>query len=280
MTETPEKPDITDTTQKPIASPATAMSSSSSSSSSTTSTSTATPTAETEPDLGKVITTLIALSPLALQTTTVTGHPDQGVFILNPWPDLNLWGKKIQPTLGGTVMETRLQMPAAALKPWSQLGTMERQLIFPSGPPDPDKIRLQYLEWGIATARGTSFYGVCDDMACVTISLLVAAGGRIPNGTRVELYGLGGKLGHAFVVVNRAPSSIPRDPSSWGDECVIVDQWYALQTGTPPVSYTSGPGRNTGYLAWLVKNGGLSMAPVSEFRTGAYSSIKMPLKYR
>ncbi|WP_157431651.1 hypothetical protein [Actinomadura hibisca] len=32
------------------------------------------------------------------------------------------------------------------------------------------------------------------------------------------------------------------DRSTWGDACVVVDQWYGLQAGVPGAFFVNGPG--------------------------------------
>jgi hypothetical protein len=111
-------------------------------------------------------------------------------------------------------------------------------------PTDPD--RVGYVRDGLAKLKKASFYGVCNDYAWVVASMLAATkyppplkayGALLPLGVRVEVYGIVGNQDakHMFVVVGRALGSTAGDTQTWGPGCFVVDQWYALQTGTQPV---------------------------------------------
>jgi hypothetical protein len=127
-------------------------------------------------------------------------------------------------------------------------------------PTDPD--RQGYVRGGIAKLKNSAFYGVCNDFAWVVTSLLVATKypaplnkkkALLPAGTRVELYGIVGtqEAKHMFTVVNRAADSDQGNYREWGPECFVVDQWYALQTGTSPVkSLVEGPGFDPVFIKW------------------------------
>jgi hypothetical protein len=86
------------------------------------------------------------------------------------------------------------------------------------------------------------FWGVCNDFSWVCTSILTAKkvkgqGALLPPNCRVEWYGWKGisSFDHLFTVVNRAEGSANGNWSTWGYDCFVVDQWYALQTCTHPV---------------------------------------------
>lgn len=218
---------------------------------------------------------IIKISPLSLKTE-ITGEPEQGVFVHNPW---KFKTTKIGPyhvPEYGKVTRNILPVPPTALvdKPPEK----DKALFSGAGGHKPEESRAAYLSWGLGAARGKTFWGQCDEFACVTASLLVATGSPLAKGMTVALFGRRTKEGgHAFVVVNRAKESAVTTPSGWGDDCVIIDQWYALQTGTDPVMYATGPSRDKAYLEWLTL--GTALSQVYVFTSGT-STFKIPLDYR
>ncbi|HMA45963.1 MAG TPA: hypothetical protein VKP11_01930 [Frankiaceae bacterium] len=177
---------------------------------------------------------------------SVLGKPGS-VFIDNAWMDLLAKAPKGRP-------KTREEWrpPKSGSKGLDSCPYLPTQLA------DASPQRKDYLAEGLKKLAGTSFYGVCNDFAWVVTSLLVApkssAGGPLlPAGTPVELYGIVGRQEdkHLFTVVNRAAGSDPSDHSTWGRDCFVVDQWYALQTGTAPVkSLADGPYHDREFLEW------------------------------
>lgn len=127
-------------------------------------------------------------------------------------------------------------------------------------PGDPD--RIGYIRDGLAQLKKPTFYGVCNDFAWAVTSLLVATKypapfskqlPLLPTGMRVEVYGIVGTQDakHMFTVVNRAADSEEGNYRTWGPECFVVDQWYALQTGTKPVKFlTEGPCFDQVFIQW------------------------------
>jgi hypothetical protein len=155
--------------------------------------------------------------------------------------------------------------------------------------------RIGYIRDGRAKLKNQAFYGVCNDFAWAVTSLLVATKypapfskqpALLPNGTRVEVYGIVGtqEAKHMFTVVGRAADSDPGKYQTWGPDCFVVDQWYALQTGTLPVKRLSaGPCYDPAFIQWWdstvpgTKPGKMpytfisnKFAPQMEFRTGEF----------
>jgi len=152
-----------------------------------------------------------------------------------------------------------------------------------------------YIRDGLAKLTNTTFYGVCNDFTWVVTSVLVTSKftGKLfkqqpllPKGTRVEVYGIiGTQEGkHMFTVVNRAADSKEGEYATWGPDCFVVDQWYALQTGTRPVkTLAQGPLYDAVFIDWWnatvpgtrpSKEEGKTLSnsfkPQMEFRAGDY----------
>jgi hypothetical protein len=98
-------------------------------------------------------------------------------------------------------------------------------------------------------------------------------------GASVEWFGmLSGGLtgtGHALTVVDRTPGSDPATPAAWGNGCMLVDPWYALQAGGAITRHINGPNADAGYMAWLTAPGN-SFRRVTGFTTGSYPWLSVP----
>ncbi|MFK3982176.1 hypothetical protein ACI2K4_17580 [Micromonospora sp. NPDC050397] len=81
--------------------------------------------------------------------------------------------------------------------------------------------------------------GTCLDICCLLVALL---GGRFrelfnPTSTiEVVLMTTVGQAPHAFVVVDRLPTSTLSNHTTWGPDAFVIDQWYALQRNSAPGS--------------------------------------------
>jgi hypothetical protein len=74
------------------------------------------------------------------------------------------------------------------------------------------------------TAKENSINAVCD--TCASYALYVLDGIITFKG-RFELFKNPSPTHHHFVVVDRAMTSTADDCSTWGDDCFVIDQWYA-----------------------------------------------------
>lgn len=196
----------------------------------------------------------------------------QGVFIANPWPTINVTGiGKPTGTGNGAVQQTIVMDPNAFLPVLTQIQL--KGLGWANGRPTAAEVVQQYLEQGAAGARAQQFYAVCEGFTAATIALLVATKSTLPPGTTVEWFGMktGGinGTGHAFTVVDRAAGSADANPATWGNGCLIADQWYALQAGVTPAFRTNGPHRSNTYMNWLTSPGNVIWSIVA-FTVGSY----------
>lgn len=203
--------------------------------------------------LAATINTLIAKSPIALKSTKIDNRAPQGVFINNPWKSINRSG--IGPYVGEDVPLNTLGASATAT--------------------------AAYLGWGLDRLRQKTFFGQCDGFACVTTSLLVGQGSPVEIGLRAEVLALQitPVSGHAFVVVNRSTGGSVADPSTWGDDSVIVDQWYALQAGSTPAAFPRFGQAGAGFVDWMTVSKG-KLRSVATFVTGTYPTVKLPPIYK
>lgn len=108
-----------------------------------------------------------------------------------------------------------------------------------------DRRQRAYVLFG--TERLPSFTsGNCSFFAAVTLGLLSKQVSELlPKDAYVELFGFWSSDGHNFLVVNRAGglsnvgmnAGTVADPTSWGAECFVIDQWYARQLKQTPGCY-------------------------------------------
>ena len=63
--------------------------------------------------------------------------------------------------------------------------------------------------------------------------------------------------------------------ASWGNNCVIVDQWYALQTGGAPAMYVNGPAAHANYVGWVGAPAN-TLNLLATFTTGNYPWLHVP----
>jgi hypothetical protein len=220
-----------------------------------------------------------SLAPAPPAVAPFANGVNQGVFIDNPWGTVNVSGIG-RPTGNGsskisvhkTNVDGKAFLPALTPKELAALG-------WSAGRPPPAEVDRAYLSWGGERARQRPFYAVCDGFACATIAVLVARQSPLPAGTPVEWFGMysGGlsATGHAITVVDRDPASSPAVPGSWGNGCVVVDQWYALQAGGNAAFHVNGPAANAAYVAWLTAPGN-TLKRMAGFTAGAYPWLHVP----
>jgi hypothetical protein len=208
-----------------------------------------------------------------------TNTAGQGVFVANAWPDINATGIG-RPTGSGSsdIAELKVRIGLADFRRIETPPTGIASRYQP-GPTTLEEVTDGYLAWGAEKARSDSFYSYCEGFTCATIAMLVARNTPLTEGMSVEWFGMTPNgftaRGHAITVVNRAPGSNAADPATWGDECVIVDQWYALQTGDPAAVYVNGPARATAFMNWLTAPGN-EIFRVAGFKARDYPSVNVP----
>jgi hypothetical protein len=160
--------------------------------------------------------------------TSILAWDSGAVYIKNPHPSLNPDTDRYLPKPRGSVLPTTCAITLQDL----------------SGADQAVK-RREYLKWGNDRLTKKEpfvakhvFYGVCDDFAVLQAALLVNGNQKdlLPPGTVVEVCGTTSKKdGHTFVVVSRqgaggiVPGGKIGAPATWGTQCFVLDQWYALQ---------------------------------------------------
>ena len=197
----------------------------------------------------------INASSLGINVKDPVNGPEQGVYIDNPYDAINAdrdnrFGKHPKGTQPDRVYGPDLLLPDLDGKKAMGLGFM-------SGVPAiEDRIKM-YLDWGADRAKNQPFVGVCETFNCVVIAILMAKNSPLPNNTVVEYIGVTqGTLGHAIAVINRSNATeqirqVVPAPGQWGDNCIVVDQWYALQAGTGPVFHVAGQHADQAYVHFL-----------------------------
>ncbi|MCE6998355.1 hypothetical protein LZG04_26670 [Saccharothrix sp. S26] len=201
------------------------------------------------------IATRIQASSLGVAVRQPVNGPDQGVFIDNPYNAIN----NNPLTRVGKDPKSRIVQYAPGrdtlLPVIPQLKA--RSLGYGDNPPSHAARVKDYLDWGAARAVKQPFVGVCESFNAVVIAILAAKNSPLANGTVIEYIGVTqGSLGHAIAVIDRANQveavgqTVPA-PALWGPNCIVVDQWYALQAGTAPVFHVAGPHADNNYLAFL-----------------------------
>ncbi|MFG1811654.1 hypothetical protein [Streptomyces sp. NPDC049040] len=221
-----------------------------------------------------------SLAPVPPAAAPFTNAVAQGVFIDNPWGTINVTGIS-RPTGAGSsgVQVSKTNVDGRAFQ--AVLSAKELMALgWSAGRPPAADVEQAYLGWGAERARRRPFYAVCDGFTCATIAMLTAKQSPLAAaGTTVEWFGMysGGisGTGHAITVVNRAPGSLAANPATWGNGCVVVDQWYALQAGGNPSLYVNGPAADAVYVAWLTAPGN-SLRLMAGFTAGAYPWLSVP----
>ncbi|MCW2903003.1 MAG: hypothetical protein JWO67_5268 [Streptosporangiaceae bacterium] len=230
------------------------------------------------PAMDQLIADRIARSPLSPRPPAqppFDNAPEQGVFIANPSPTINVT-KIGRPGPGGSSIRPMI-MPvdgnSLRTSP-SDKQVKSLALGLDKQAPSRDQVIKAYLGWGAGRGERAPFYGYCDGFACVTIAILAARNSPLPRGCPVEWYGMleGGRTatGHAITVVNRDPAGDPAQLATWGNGCLVVDPWYALQAGGHVARYVNGSNADAGYVAWLTAPGN-SLRHMCAFDAGAYS---------
>jgi hypothetical protein len=194
-------------------------------------------------------------SALGIKDKVPVNGPDQGVYVNNPYNAIN------------PDRSTRFGKHPKGLEPDLVYGpdflrpTLTRTQSYGLGlgdnpPSQADRINT-YLDWGAAHARKQPFVGICETFNCVVIAILTAKNSPLDPGTVVEYIGVTqGSLGHAIAVIHRNHATeqirqIVPAPQNWGDNCIVVDQWYALQAGCGPVFHVAGNHADKRYVTFL-----------------------------
>lgn len=215
-------------------------------------------------------------SPLHRQPADAVNLVAQGVFIANPWSGpggINVTGIGRPTGPGSSAVVQHMSPDGNTLK--ATLNEQElKALGWSEHRPTHEEAVRAYLEWGMARAKKRPFYGVCDSFTCVTIAMLAARQSPLPADMPVEWFGQippGGVSGrgHAITVVNRDPATDATDPTSWGNDCLIVDSWYALQADADPVQFVNGPNRDATFMGFIYPNGA-SIRLIGSFRARTY----------
>lgn len=223
-----------------------------------------------------------SLHPTVAPAPQYANQRAQGIFISNGWRAINATGigRPVGADTGGLQTPMMCPVPANAfnLAGLTPMQLAPVKLLFDNNVPTTAQVEEKYLTWGGAKARQRPFFAVCDGITCAVIAILVATNSPLPQGTLVEwgsfkANGITG-AGHAFTVVNRAPGSDPTNPAMWGNNCIIVDPWYTLQTGSAtPAMYVNGANAAAAYVTWLTT--GNNIAIVAQFHTGAYQYLRV-----
>lgn len=114
--------------------------------------------------------------------------------------------------------------------------------------------------------------GVCTHLAAAVAHRLIKLG---MAGSKIEIMttNKGHGYGHTFVAINRAGD--PANIDSWGDECILVDIWWAnqnfssdsLPVGEAPANFGQGAFllRDNGHFKSYLANFGKAMGVVTKF---------------
>jgi hypothetical protein len=214
------------------------------------------------------IATRIQASSLGVAVAQPINGPDQGVYIDNPYSVIN---PNPLTRVGKDPKKRTVQYAPGSdtlLPVIPQIKAMS--LGYGHTPPTHAERVQAYLDWGADRAVKHPFVGVCESFNAVAIAILAAKNSPLPNGTVIEYIGVKqGSLGHAIAVIDRANQieavgqTVPA-PGLWGANCIVVDQWYALQAGTSPVFHVAGPNADNNYVAFLT---------TGTTRTGLYGTF-------
>jgi hypothetical protein len=214
------------------------------------------------------IATRIQASSLGVAVDSPVNGPDQGVYIDNPY---NAIKSNRQTRFGRDPRNRAVQYAPGSdtlLEVLSRIKALS--LGYGDTPPSYAERVQAYLDWGAERAVKHPFVGVCESFNAVVIAILAAKNSPLAEGTVIEYIGVKqGNLGHAIAVINRANRveavgvTVPA-PDLWGAECIVVDQWYALQAGTAPVFHVAGPHAHKDYLTFLITD---------TTRTGLYGTF-------
>lgn len=195
-------------------------------------------------------------SSLGIKVRNPVNGPEQGVYIDNPYDAINAdkatrFGKHPKGDLPDRGYGPDILLPDLSRSKAIGLG-----LVREPTPSLEERTKI-YLDWGADRAVKQPFIGVCETFNCVVLAILLAKNSPLPNGTVVEYIGVTqGALGHAIAVINRSNATeqirqtVP-NPPQWGDNCIVVDQWYALQAGTGPVFHVAGNQADQRYVQFL-----------------------------
>ncbi|WTW93962.1 hypothetical protein OG216_11455 [Streptomycetaceae bacterium NBC_01309] len=223
-----------------------------------------------------------SLHPTVAPAPHYANRRAQGIFISNGWHAINATGigRPVGTNTGDLQTPMMCPLPSTAfnLTALTPIKMAPVKLLFGGNVPTTAQVDEMYLTWGAAKARQRPFFAVCDGITCAVIAMLVATNSPLPHGTLVEWgsFTVNGVIGsgHAFTVVNRAVPSNPANPATWGNNCIVVDPWYTLQTGSAtPAMYVNGANADGAYVTWLTT--GTNIALVAEFHTGAYAYLQV-----
>jgi hypothetical protein len=216
------------------------------------------------------IATRIQASSLGVAVADPVNGPGQGVYIDNPYDAINpnrqtRFGKDPKK---GIVQYAPGSDTLLAIIPPIKSGSLGYGSNNPE-PPYTERVKA-YLGWGADRAVKQPFVGVCESFNAVAIAILAAKNSPLADGTVIEFIGVKqGSLGHAIAVIDRANQveavgqTVPA-PGLWGANCIVVDQWYALQKDTDPVFHVAGPHADNAYLGFLT---------TGTTRTGLYGTF-------
>lgn len=202
-----------------------------------------------------LIATRIQASSLGVAVTNPVNGPDQGVYVDNPYNAIN---PNPLTRVGKDPRSRTVQYAPGSDTLLNALSQFQsRSLGYGDNPPSHAERVKAYLDWGAARAVNQPFVGVCESFNAVAIAILVAKNSPLANDTVVEYIGVKqGSLGHAIAVIDRANrveavgQTVPA-PHLWGADCIVVDQWYALQANTSPVFHVAGPKVDNNYVGFL-----------------------------
>lgn len=214
------------------------------------------------------IATRIQASSLGVAVANPVNGPDQGVYIDNPYNAIN---PNAQSRFGKDPKKRIVQHAPGSDTLRPVLSKLQAgSLGYGDNPPSHAERVKAYLDWGADRAVKHPFVGVCESFNAVAIAILAAGNSPLAKGTVIEYIGVKqGSLGHAIAVIDRANQveavgqTVPA-PALWGANCIVVDQWYALQAGTAPVFHVAGPHADNAYLTFLT---------TGTTRTGLYGTF-------
>ena len=227
------------------------------------------------PSLEELITNRITNS--ALGVADASDPTKYGVYVNNPVASIP------KPQTGSVG-----RVPLTGMKKTATLDAAPSWDLLRPDPLPPDKATVlgeqgtkpaaervkYYLDWGSTRAREHPFVGVCESFNCVVIAMLMANKSPLPAGEVIEYIGIKhGAVGHAICVIRRANAmqavgaKVDAAIDTWGDGCIIVDQWYGLQAVCTPVFHVSGAQANAAYVNW-VKGGSPVFTVCGRFTVG------------
>lgn len=195
-------------------------------------------------------------SSLSVTEADPVNGPKQGVYIGNPVAS-------IQGRAGERFGKPKISVGPVDVVPGPDMllpklsPTQSKALGYGDNPKPYEQRVDDYLKWGEARAREQPFIGVCESFNCIVLAMLTAKNSPLHVGDVVEYIGVKHTaVGHAICAIYRSNQTeevgqaVPV-PDDWGADCIVVDQWYALQAACEPVFHVAGPQADATYVAWL-----------------------------